>query len=116
MVEGSTSWLTFGLYLVVALVAKILSLILLVARWLSTVWFGMINTLLSSLCGVVPFRILLPRKPGNVGGVGRLFVVSLALLKRELSSGASRSSRYRGMLGEFCMTCGGKIPDGFSRS
>src|SRR5690349_10011252 len=101
-----------------------LSLILLVARWFSTVWFGIINTLLSSLCGVVPLRMLLPKKPGNVGGVGRLLVVAFALKNRELSSGASRSSRYRGIfwwyflvgsgaLG-FCGSGIGALTDGIS--
>jgi hypothetical protein len=41
--------ITFRLYLVVPLVANTPFLILLVARWLRTVWLGMMSTLASSL-------------------------------------------------------------------
>jgi hypothetical protein len=43
--------------------------------------------------------MLLPSSPGSVGGVGRLFVVSFGLLKRELSSGASFLLARRGQAG-----------------
>lgn len=52
------------------LVASTSALILLVARWLSTVWFGMFKTLLSSFIGVVPLSMDLPRNNGKPGGVG----------------------------------------------
>mgnify|MGYP006982988614 CR=1 FL=1 len=61
---------TFLLYLVVALVASTPCLIFVVARWFNTVWFGMIKTLLSSLVGVVPLRMLLLRNMGSEGGAG----------------------------------------------
>jgi len=86
------------LYLVVALVAKTLFLMLLVARWLRTVWFGITNTLLSSFIGVVWFKMLFPRNPGNEGGVGRLLIAALARDCFVESSGRSRSARYRGIV------------------
>lgn len=73
--------LTFRLYLVVPLVARTPFLILLVARWLRTVWFGMISTLASSLWGVVPLRMLLLRNMGSEGGWGSALINFDALAK-----------------------------------
>jgi hypothetical protein len=58
----------------------------------------MINTLESSFIGVVPFKILLLRNIGNVGGVGKLFAAEFALKNFLLSSAESRSSKYRGIV------------------
>ena len=60
----------FFLYLVVALVARTPLRMLLVAKWFSTVWLGILSTLLSSFIGVLPFRMDLLRNNGKLGGGG----------------------------------------------
>ena len=97
-----------------ALVARMLSLMLLVARWFSTVWFGMISTLLSSFIGVVPVRMLLLRNMGRLGGVGRLLVAALARANLDDSSGASRSRRYWGILEWYLFSGSGSLVSGIS--
>lgn len=111
---ASCSRHTFCLYRVVALVARTLSLILLVARWFSTVWFGMISTLLSSFIGVVPLSMLLLKNMGRLGGVGRLLVAALARANLEDSSGASRSNRYCGILEWYLFSGSGSLVSGIS--
>jgi len=76
---------------VVALVAITWFLMLLVARWFSTVWFGKTRTLASSFIGVLLFRMLLFRNIGRLGGTGKLSVREMARLKCSLFSGASVS-------------------------
>jgi hypothetical protein len=56
----------------------------------------MMRTLLSSFIGVTPFKMLLFKNKGNVGGAGRLSEVTVAALARANlgeSSGASRSRK-----------------------
>jgi len=70
---------------------------LLVARWLRTVWFGSTSTLASSFIGVAPLSTLLDKNMGSEGGTGCVSITALARAYRELPSGASRRTRYSGI-------------------
>ena len=57
----------------------------------------MMSTLASSFIGVAPFKMLLPKNIGSVGGEGKVLTTEFAWMSEGESSGASRSSRKRGI-------------------